>query len=83
MIVRYSESVEIPQERRYDVFAYAGHLLVYKNGMKTRDCVKAIMSVVGTSWVEKLNEMYPLGHHKPARRRRQHAKKVEAGNGKV
>lgn len=80
MIVRYSESVEIDADRRYDVFAFAGHLEVYQHGMTFRDAVKAIMGVRGTKWLEALCEKYPRGtdydRSRPTRQRKPRTQEV-------
>lgn len=78
MIVRYSESIEIDADRRYDVFAFAGHLEVYQHGMTFRDAAKAIMGVRGTKWLEALCEKYPRGtdYDRPRPIRQRKAKKT-------
>lgn len=60
MKVSFRESIEVPADRKSDIYAYAGKLGVFRHGMLMRDAIKAIMSVAGVSWVELMLTEYPV-----------------------
>lgn len=81
MIVSAKGSVSIDPARRFDVFALAGKLEVYRHGMKLRDAVKAIISAQGTGILDDLNTVYPAGlfDGKPSHRRQKRKAVKENG----
>ena len=78
MIVSYKESIEIDPDRRYDIFALAGKIEVYQNGMRLRDCVKAIMARIGTDWVGQLEVTYPIHQFAAPKKRKPRVRKEVA-----
>ncbi len=81
MIVSAKGSVSVDPPRRFDVFALAGRLEVYKHGMKLRDCCKAIIAAQGTAILDDLNTTYPAGLFEVKTAKRRTRKKGKSDNG--